>query len=100
MGNGNAIEIRGLSGYKDDILARHGLLKCKTAELERVEPQDCISTHRTEYGADMLVADRELCRRKYPGLLLVWGLLPVGSLVLFYVSYDLSCLWYRRRMRQ
>lgn len=34
------------------------------------------------------------------GALLAWGLMLVGSLVLFYVSYHLSCLWYRRRMRQ
>lgn len=34
------------------------------------------------------------------GALLVWGLLLAGSLVLFYGSYYLSCLWYRRRMRQ
>ncbi len=32
--------------------------------------------------------------------LLAWGLMLAGSLVLFYVSYYLSCLWYRRRMRQ
>ncbi|MDE5951377.1 MAG: ABC-2 transporter permease [Acetatifactor sp.] len=34
------------------------------------------------------------------GALLAWGLLLAGTLVLFYVSYYLSCLWYRRRMRQ
>lgn len=34
------------------------------------------------------------------GALLAWGLLLAGSLVLFYVSYHVSCLWYRRRMRQ
>lgn len=34
------------------------------------------------------------------GALLAWGLMLVGSLVLFYVSYHVSCLWYRRRMRQ
>ena len=34
------------------------------------------------------------------GALLAWGLLLAGSLVLFYVSYHLSCRWYRRRMRQ
>lgn len=32
--------------------------------------------------------------------MLVWGLLIAGSLALLYVSYYLSCLWYRRRMRQ
>ena len=34
------------------------------------------------------------------GALLAWGLMLVGSLVLFYASYYLSFLWYRRRMRQ
>ena len=72
-----------LSGYKDDILDRHGLLKCKNADLEQVEPQDCVSTHRTEYGADVLVADRELCRRKYPELLLEPATLD--EILLYYV---------------
>ena len=34
------------------------------------------------------------------GMLLSLGLLLMGSLVLFYLSYHLSCLWYRQRMRQ
>lgn len=72
-----------LSGYKDDILNRHGLLKCKNADLELVEPQDCVSTHRTEYGADVLVADRELCRHKYPELLLEPATLD--EILLYYV---------------
>lgn len=75
-----------LSGCKDDILARHGLLKCRRAELERVEPADCVSTHRTEYGADVLVADRELCRRKYPELLLETAALD--EILLYYVRAE------------
>lgn len=72
-----------LSGYKDDILDRHGLLKCKNADLELVEPQDCVSTHRTEYGADVLVSDRQLCRHKYPELLLEPATLD--EILLYYV---------------
>lgn len=34
------------------------------------------------------------------GAVLTWGLLLAGSLLLFYVSYYLSCIWYSRRMRQ
>lgn len=72
-----------LSGDKEDILSRHGLLRCRKADLEQVEPRDCISTHRTEYGADVLVADRELCRRKYPRILLEAATLD--EILLYYV---------------
>lgn len=34
------------------------------------------------------------------GAVLALGLAMLGSLALFYGSYYLSCLWYRRRMRQ
>lgn len=73
-----------LSGYKDDILASHGLLKCKIAELEQIAPEDCVSTHRTEYGAEVLVADREACRRRYPNLLLENATLD--EILLYYVK--------------
>lgn len=73
-----------LSGYKDDILANHGLLKCKIAELEQIAPEDCVSTHRTEYGAEVLVADREACRRRYPNLLLENATLD--EILLYYVK--------------
>lgn len=72
-----------LSGDKEDILSRHGLLRCRKADLEQVAPQDCISTHRTEYRADVLVADRELCRRKYPQILLETATLD--EILLYYV---------------
>lgn len=75
-----------LGGYKDDILNRHGLLKCRAADLEHVEPRDCVSTHRTEYGAEVLVADKAQCRRKYPGLLLEPATLD--EILLYYVKAD------------
>lgn len=56
----------------------------------RMQTFDSLMEYISEFSIEQL-AD---------GALLAWGLMLVGSLVLFYASYYLSFLWYRRRMRQ
>lgn len=73
-----------LTGYKDDILATHGVIKCKKTQLEEIETEDIISTHITEYGADVMVADKELCRKKYAEL--VMDTTTLDEILLFYVK--------------
>lgn len=59
-----------ISGYKDDILNNHGIIKCTKADYKNIEPQDIISARITEFGAEIMVADKKLCKRKYSGLVL------------------------------
>lgn len=75
-----------LSGVKDEILEKHGLLKCKREELSQLAPEDYISARINDFGAEAMVADRELCRKKYPGLLIEKTTLE--EIMLFYVNRE------------
>lgn len=75
-----------LSGVKDEILEQHGLLKCKREELSLLAPEDYISARISDFGAEAMVSDRELCRRKYPGFLLEKTTLE--EIMLFYVNRE------------
>ena len=54
-----------LSGYKDEILDNYGIIKCGKAEFESVDSADYIGIRHTDYGVEMLVADRHKAAEKY-----------------------------------
>ena len=54
-----------LSGYKDEILDNYGIIKCGKAEFESVDSADYINARHTDYGVEMLVADRRKAAEKY-----------------------------------
>lgn len=54
-----------LSGYKDAILDNYGIIKCGKAEFESVDSADYIGIRHTDYGVEMLVADRHKAAEKY-----------------------------------
>ena len=59
-----------LSGYKDDILEHHGIIKCSKADYRDIDPEDIISARLTDFGAEAMVADRKAAARKYSGLVI------------------------------
>ena len=59
-----------ISGYKDDILKNHGIIKCSKSDYKSIEPQDIISARLTDFGAEVMITDKSACRRKYSGLIL------------------------------
>ncbi len=75
-----------LSGVKDEILEQHGILKCKREELSQLAPEDYISARVSDFGAEVMVADRELCRKKYPGILIEKT--DLEEIMLFYVNRE------------
>ena len=75
-----------LTGVKDEILESHGLLKCKREELSQIAPEDYISARVSEFGAEVMVSDREMCRKKYPSLLIEKTTLE--EIMLFYVNRE------------
>lgn len=56
-----------LSGYKDVILETHGILKCAKTELASLDPGEVVSVRENEFGAEVMLSDREGARRKYAG---------------------------------
>lgn len=59
-----------LSGFKDDILCSHGVIKCGNSDYKNIDPADIISARITEFGAEAMVSDRKSAERKYSGLVI------------------------------
>lgn len=77
-----------LSGNKDDILLSHGILKCGKEEAAGVEGDEVIFKRMSTYDCEILVRDRELSAKKYPGLLLEPASLE--EIMLFYIQRENS----------
>lgn len=75
-----------LSGYKDDILDTHGLLKCSKADYENIDKEDIISARITDFGVDAMVSDKEMCNKKYSGAII--DKTTLEEIMLFYVNRD------------
>lgn len=59
-----------VSGYKDDVLENHGVIKCTKADYRDIDPVDFISARVTDFGAEVMVSDRTNAAQKYSGLLI------------------------------
>lgn len=75
-----------LTGYKDDVLDTHGVIKCKKADYKEIEPADIVSARITDYGAEIMVSDKALCRNKYSGLAL--DNTTLEEIMLYYVNAE------------
>ena len=73
-----------LQGEKDEILERHGLLKCKKQELEQIDAEDMVASRQSAFGVEVLVKDRALCQRKYPKMVVEQTTLE--EIMIFYVG--------------
>lgn len=75
-----------LSGNKDEILEKHGLLKCKKQELSSIDASHIVSVQPGTFGVEVLVRDRQACKRQYPDMLIE----PVSleEIMLFYVNQE------------
>lgn len=59
-----------VSGYKDDVLESHGVIKCSKSDYKELDPADIISARITDFGAEAMVSDRAAAARKYSGLVI------------------------------
>ena len=75
-----------LTGYKDDILESHGLMKCSKEDYKEIDPEDIISARINEYSVDIMVSDRDKMSRKYSGILIEKTNLE--EIMLFYVNRE------------
>lgn len=73
-----------ITGYKDDILESHGLMKCSKEDYREIEPEDIVSARINEYSVDIMVDDRERMSRKYSGIFIEKTNLE--EIMLFYVN--------------
>lgn len=75
-----------LSGYKDEILETHGILKCGKEELAGIDAADIVSVRTNKYGAEVMVRDREAASYKYSGAII--DPVSLDDVMLFYVHRD------------
>ncbi len=75
-----------LTGYKDEILESHGLLKCTKEDFKEIAPEDYVSARVTDFGVEAMVADKNTAKRKYSGALIEKTNLE--EIMLFYVNKD------------
>jgi ABC-2 type transport system ATP-binding protein len=73
-----------LTGYKDDVLAAHGVIKCKKSDYREISPEDIVSARVTDFGAEVMVKDRKACIKKYAGLAM--DATSLEEIMLFYVN--------------
>ena len=75
-----------LSGYKDEILESHGVIKCSKEQLAEIDPADIVSARVNAFGAEVMVSDREKASYKYSGLML--DPTSLEEIMLYYVNRD------------
>ncbi len=75
-----------LSGYKDEILENHGVIKGSKEQLAEIDPADIVSARVNAFGAEVMVSDREKASYKYSGLML--DPTSLEEIMLYYVNRD------------
>jgi ABC-2 type transport system ATP-binding protein len=73
-----------LSGNKDEILEKHGIIKCKKDELSKISESLIVSFEESSFGAEVLVNDRHAAAKLYPDMLIEPALLE--QIMIFYVN--------------
>lgn len=75
-----------LTGYKDDILDTHGVIKCTKDEFKDISPDDYVSARLSDFGAEVMTADRTASAQKYSGAVIEKTTLE--EIMLFYVNRE------------
>lgn len=75
-----------LTGYKDEILETHGVIKCTRSDLGKLSPDDYISARISDFGAEVMVSDRAAAKVKFPSLTI--DKTTLEEIMLFYVNRE------------
>lgn len=59
-----------LAGNKDEILEKHGILKCRKDDLKKISEALIVNYDVEAYGVSVLVNDRDACRKLYPDMVI------------------------------
>ncbi|HNZ98465.1 ABC transporter ATP-binding protein [Ruminococcus sp.] len=75
-----------LTGYKDEILESHGILRCAKDYIQNVDPEDIVSVRTNNFGAEIMVNDRESAKMKYRDTVIDPA--SLDDIMLYYVHRD------------
>lgn len=73
-----------LWGDKNEILENHGLIKCKAEEFEQIAKDDMISVRESAFCKEVLVSDKNKCRKKYDKMVMEQATLE--EIMIFYAD--------------
>ena len=72
-----------LTGYKDELIEKHGILKCGKDKLSEIDLEDIVSVRTNNFGAEVMVTDRESAGYKYKGAVIDPA--SLDDIMLYYV---------------
>ncbi len=73
-----------LAGNKDEIMEKHGLLKCRKDELDKINRSLIVNAQPGSFGVEILVNDRKACEKLYPDMVVEQASLE--DIMIFYVN--------------
>lgn len=73
-----------VSGYKDEILEDHGIIKCGKEEHGKIDEKDIVSTRWNEFGAEVMVRKNGQAAAKYQDM--VMDPATLEDIMLFYAN--------------
>lgn len=75
-----------LTGYKDEIVEKHGIMKCSQEEIPGIDKADIVSVRINSYGAEVMLNDRINAAYKYSGAMIDPA--SLDDIMLYYVHKD------------
>lgn len=75
-----------LTGFKDEMLENHGILKCDKEYLKNIDSEDIVSIRTNNFGAEIMVHDRENASYKYRDCTIDPA--SLDDIMLYYVHRD------------
>jgi ABC-2 type transport system ATP-binding protein len=73
-----------ISGYKDDILNNHSVIKCTKNDYKDIDSADIVSVRLNDFGAEVMVNNSDEMKRKYSGL--VFDRTTLEEIMVYYVN--------------
>lgn len=73
-----------LKGNKDEILEKHGILRCKKDELKNISESLLVSAETSSLGAEVLVNDRKAAGKLYPEMIIEPA--ELEQIMIYYVN--------------
>ena len=73
-----------LTGNKDELLEKHGILKCRKQEYGTIDLVLVVAEQVSSVGVELLVNDRQACEKRYPDMIIEPASLE--EIMIYYVN--------------
>lgn len=78
-----------LRGNKDEILEKHGILRCKKDEFKNISESLLVSAETSSLGVEVLINDRSTAKKLYPEMIIEPAALE--DIMIYYVNKAKGC---------